>query len=64
MTYGSFTKSQSESSQQISTVDMPTISQAEAYFAGRKQMTLEQFRTLFIIREVNNSSKALLYGNQ
>ena len=64
MKYGLFTKSQTENSQQISVIDMPSIEQAEAYFAGGKQMTLGQFRTLFIIREVNNSSKALLYGNQ
>ena len=64
MKYGLFSKSQSESAQQISTIEMPSIHQAEAYFAGRKQLTLEQFRTLFIIREIDNSSKALLYGNQ
>ena len=64
MKYGLFTKSQTESSQQISTIEMPSIDQAEAYFAGRKQLTLEQFRALFIIREITNSSKGLLYGNQ
>ena len=64
MKYGLYTKSQSESAQQISAIDMPSIEQAEAYFAGRKQLTLEQFRALFVIREINNSSKALLYGNQ
>ncbi len=64
MKYGLYSKSQSENSQQISVIDMPSIEQAEAYFAGRKQLTLEQFRSLFMIREINNSSKTLLYGNQ
>ena len=64
MKYGLFSKSQSESSQQISAIDMPSNTQAEAYFAGRKQLTLEQFRSLFVIRELNSTSKTILYGNQ
>ena len=64
MKYGLYSKSQSERSQQISAIEMPSIEQAEAYFAGRKQLTLEQFRSLFVIRELNSTSKTILYGNQ
>ena len=62
--FGMYTKGTNESNQHISVVEMPNKAQAEAYFAGRKQLTLEQFRALFIIREITNSSKGLLYGNQ
>jgi len=64
MKYGLFTRTQSESSQQINTVSLPTALQAEAYFAGVKQLPLEQFRELFIIKELSDSHKSLLYGNK
>ena len=62
--YGLFTKSQSEAKAQISIVQMPTATQAEAYFAGRKQLTLEQFRALFTVKEITDNQKTLLYGNR
>ena len=62
--FGMYTKGTNEVSQHISVVDLQSKAEAEAYFAGRKQLTLEQFRALFIIREITNSSKGLLYGNQ
>ena len=62
--YGLFSKSQSEGSSQISVVEIPSITQAESYFAGRKQLTLEQFRELFIVKEIDNSQKSLMYGNR
>ena len=64
MKYGLFTRTQSESSQQINTVSLPTALQAEAYFAGVKQLPLEQFRELFIIKELSDSHKSLLNGNK
>ena len=64
MKYGMFTKGANESAQHISLVEMPSIEQAEAYFAGRKQMTLAQFFELFLVREIKNSTKTLLYGNR
>jgi len=60
--FGLYTKNTSESSSHINTVDMPTVNQAEAYFAGVKQLTLEQFRNMFIVREIRNDSKNLLLG--
>jgi len=57
-----YTKGANESSTYINVIDMPTKSEAEAYFAGRKQLTLEQFRNLFVVREVNGNSKNLLLG--
>ena len=63
MKYGLFTKSQTESSQQISTIEMPSIDQAEAYFAGRKQLSLVQFHNMFVVKEINlKDSKNLLLG--
>ena len=41
---------------------MPSIDQAEAYFAGRKQLSLEQFRNIYQVREIRNNSKNLLLG--
>ena len=64
MKYGMYTKGSKESTQHISIVDMPSAEQAEAYFAGRKQISLSQFRELFIVREVKDSNKTLLYGNR
>jgi hypothetical protein len=64
MKYGLFTKSQSESSQQINTVSLPTAVQAESYFAGVKQLSLIQFRELFVVKEITNSNKSILYGNK
>jgi hypothetical protein len=57
-----YTRNTSESSGHINTVDMPTISQAEAYFAGIKQLSLEQFRNMFIVKEIKHDSKNLLLG--
>tara|TARA_A100001201_G_C4056531_1_gene191321 strand:- start:479 stop:670 length:192 start_codon:yes stop_codon:yes gene_type:complete len=60
--FAMYTKGANESSSQINVVEMPTKSEAEAYFAGRKQLTLEQFRNLFVVREVDANSKNLLLG--
>ena len=45
---------------------MPSIGQAEAYFAGVKQLTLEQFRNLFVVKEIKTDQpgRGLLYGNR
>ena len=60
--FGLYTKHARESAAHINTVDMPTRTQAEAYFAGVKQLTLEQFRNMFIVKEIRNNSKNLLLG--
>ncbi len=62
--YGLYTKTSNEGSQHINLIEMPTITQAEAYFAGVKQLTLQQLKDLFIVKEVNRSNKTLLYGNK
>ena len=64
MKYGLFTKQQSESSHQINVITLPTAVQAEAYFAGVKQLSLPQFRELFIVKEIKDSDRSLLYGNK
>ena len=51
-----------EGIQQISVVEVATKQEAEAYFAGRKQMTLAQFHNLFHVREIKSNSKNLLLG--
>ena len=60
--FGLYTKNTSESSRHINTVDVPTANQAEAYFAGVKQLSLEQFRNMFTVREIKHDSKNLLLG--
>jgi len=60
--FGLYTKHTSESAGHIHTVDIGTAGQAEAYFAGVKQLTLEQFRNMFIVKEIRNNSKNLLLG--
>jgi len=64
--FGLYSKTNQESNQHINVCDMPTASQAEAYFAGVKQLTLEQFRNLFIVREINEGppNRGLIYGNR
>ena len=60
--FGMYTKGTNESSQHVSVVEVSTKQEAEAYFAGRKQMTLTQFHNMFIVREIQNNSKNLLLG--
>ncbi len=60
--FGMYTKGTNESNQHISIVEVPDKAQAEAYFAGRKQMTLGQFHNLFHVREIKHDSKNLLLG--
>ena len=62
--YGLFSKSQNESNSYYNVVSMPTVEQAEEYFAGRKQLSLEQFRSLFVVKEISENQKTLLYGNK
>ena len=60
--FGMYSVGTSESNQHISTVEVATKQEAEAYFAGRKQMTLTQFHNLFHVREIKSNSKNLLLG--
>ena len=68
--FGMYTKGTNESKHHISTVDVSTKQEAEAYFAGRKQMTLTQlsllqFHNMFVVRELTDNSrdnKNLLLG--
>ena len=60
--FGMYTKGTNESSQHFSVVEVSTKQEAEAYFAGRKQMTLTQFHNMFIVREIQTNSKNLLLG--
>ena len=61
--YGLYTRGANEQSSYVYRVDMPTLAEAEAYFAGVKRLPLEQLHNLFIIREINSDqSKNLLLG--
>jgi len=63
--FGMYTKGTNESKHHISTVDVSTKQEAEAYFAGRKQLSLLQFHNMFVVREVTENSrdnKNLLLG--
>ena len=62
MRFGMYTKGTTESVGYVNVVSMPTKSEAEAYFAGVKRLSLEQFRNLFDVREVKEDSKNLLLG--
>jgi hypothetical protein len=63
--FGMYTKGSNESSQHISVVDVRTKQEAEAYFAGRKQLSLVQFHNMFVVREIKENlseNKNLLLG--
>ena len=60
--FGMYTRGTTESNHRVSTVDVETKQEAEAYFAGRKQMTFTQFHNLFHVREIKHDSKNLLLG--
>jgi len=62
--FGLYTKNSNETSGHINIVEMPTKTQAEAYFAGVKNLSLQQLQDLFIIKEIDNSNKVLMYGNR
>ncbi len=64
--FGLYTKNANEAANHINVCDMPTAAQAEAYFAGVKQLTLDQFRNLFIVKEITGGkpNRGLLYGNR
>ena len=62
--FGLYTRGTNESRSHINTIEMPSVGQAEAYFAGVKQLSLVQFRDLFIVKEIKDSNKTLLYGNR
>jgi len=62
--FGLYTKSANESSAAYNVIDMPTKTQAEAYFAGVKQLSLEQLNDLFLVREIKEHGKQILYGNR
>ena len=51
MKYGLFIKNQWGLDEQLNTVTLPTILLAEAYFAGVKQLSLPQFRKLFVTQK-------------
>ena len=62
--FGLYTKNNTESSGHINVIVMPTKTQAEAYFAGVKQLSLNQLNDLFEVREIKSSDKQILYGNR
>ena len=62
--FGLYTKMQQEATGHINICEMTSISHAEAYFAGVKQLSLTQFRDLFIVKEIKEPNKTLLYGNR
>jgi len=61
--YGLYTRGSNEQSSYVYRVTMPSLVEAEAYFAGMKQLPLPQLHNLFIIREIDQlESKNLLLG--
>lgn len=61
--YGLYTRGSNEQSSYVYRVEMLSLAEAEAYFAGVKRLPLEQLHNLFIIREINRmDSKNLLLG--
>ena len=62
--FGLYSKTNLETNQHINVCNMPTASQAEAYFAGVKQLSLEQLNDLFLVREIKEHGKQILYGNR
>ena len=62
--FGMYTKGTNESNQHISVVEVRTKQEAEAYFAGMKQLSLVEFTNLFVVREIKNinESRNLLLG--
>ena len=62
--FGLYTKNANEAAHHVNVVDIQTKTQAEAYFAGVKQLTPAQFKDLFVVREITTSNKQLLYGNR
>ena len=60
--FGMYTHGTNESKQHISVVEVATKQEAEAYFAGRKQLSLAQFHNMFHVREIKHDSKNLLLG--
>lgn len=58
-----YTKGTNESTHHVNVVDMNSKPQAEAYFAGMKRLSLQQFQNLFEVREIKDTnSKNLLLG--
>ena len=61
--FGMYTKGTNESNQHISVVEVQSKQEAEAYFEGRKQLSLVQFHNMVVVREINHpNSKNLLLG--
>jgi len=63
--FGMYTKGTNEGGQHINIVEVGTKQEAEAYFAGRKQLSLVQFHNMFTVREIRenkSSAKNLLLG--
>ena len=58
-----YTKGTNESTHHVNIVDMNSKTEAAAYFAGMKRLSLHQFQNLFEVREIKDSnSKNLLLG--
>jgi hypothetical protein len=62
--FGMYTKGTNENNQHISVVQVMSKQEAEAYFAGRKQLSLVQFHNMFVVREIREQgqNKNLLLG--
>tara|TARA_R110001592_G_C13062435_1_gene741110 strand:+ start:654 stop:854 length:201 start_codon:yes stop_codon:yes gene_type:complete len=63
--FGMYTRNTNETSSYVSLIELSTKQEAEAYFAGRKQLSLLQFHNMFVVREINdnkNKNKNLLLG--
>ena len=64
MKFGMYTRGTNESGNHISVIDARSLQEAEAYFAGMKRLSIAQFKNLFVVREISQTStnKNLLLG--
>ena len=51
MKFGMYTKGTNESLNHINLIEMPNRAQAEAYFAGVKQLSLEQLEICLLLKK-------------
>ena len=65
MKFGMYTKNANESSHYIDVVEASSLQEAIGYFAGMKRLSINEFKNLFVVRQINdniNENKNLLLG--
>ena len=64
MKFGMYTRGTNEGGSHISVIHASSINEAIAYFAGMKKLPIQEFKNLFEVREIRESSsnRNLLLG--